>query len=63
MKAAPRTPWMGNEVWLGCDSAIRPDQAVGIEDDSQVTRIEAEKVIADEEAPWYEVILEGEAST
>jgi len=39
---------------------IHPIKTVAIVDDSQILRIQAEKVIGDTEQPWYETVLEGE---
>ncbi len=41
--------------------ALKPRKAVGLLDDAQVVEINARKVIADE-APFYEVVLTGDAA-
>ena len=42
------------------EEAIHPSLHIALADDVEVTRIDAEKVIAPAEAPYYEITLEGE---
>lgn len=60
MAASARMPWAKNETWAAPENrSVRPDVSIGIVDDSQVARIVARKVVADAEAPWYELRLRG----
>ena len=60
MKRDPRSK-LYEETWSNPEYRdVHPDIRIAIVDDSQVINIRAEKVIADIDKQWYEVILEGQ---
>ena len=42
------------------NSAVHPSKPIAIEDDSKVTKIDAEKIVGPGNHGWYEILLEGE---
>ena len=60
MKRDPRSK-LYEETWSNPEYRdVHPDIRIAIVDDSHVINIRAEKVIADIDKQWYEVILEGQ---
>ena len=56
---AQQEPAIDQELWSQ-NPAVDPEIPVAFEDDSQVVKINAEKLVVPEDHSWYEIELEGE---
>ncbi|NQT47339.1 MAG: hypothetical protein HQ578_00020 [Chloroflexi bacterium] len=60
MKSAPRCK-LCLGVWDKPENGdIHPDRVIAINDDCQVMSMQADKIVGDTDAPWYEVTLEAD---